>query len=78
MAEVGVMYRNVNLIQLYRHIIKAAKRFPSSKRDKIVEEIRICKSTCFPHLPFSSSLTFSLFQIFSFQGKCKADRFHID
>lgn len=34
------MYRNLNLIHLYRNIIKAAKRFPSRNRDKIVKEIR--------------------------------------
>ena len=28
------------MINLYRNIIKAAKKFPSKKRDKIVEEIR--------------------------------------
>ena len=34
------MYRNLNLLHLYRNIIKAAKRFPSRNRDKIVKEIR--------------------------------------
>ena len=34
------MYRNLNLVHLYRNIIKAAKIFPSKKRDKILQEIR--------------------------------------
>jgi len=29
------------ILQLYRHIIRAAKRFPSIKRDKIVNDIRL-------------------------------------
>jgi hypothetical protein len=40
MTEAIFMYRGINLIHLYRNIVKAAKRFPSKKRDKILREIR--------------------------------------
>lgn len=31
----------MDTLQLYRHILRHAKRFPSIKRNKIVEEIRL-------------------------------------
>lgn len=37
---IGTMYRNVNIINLYRDILRAAKVFPSSKREKIIIEIK--------------------------------------
>lgn len=35
-----VMTTPQEVLQLYRHIFRAAKRFPSIKRDKIVQDIR--------------------------------------
>lgn len=34
------MATSANVLQLYRDILKAAKRFPSIKRNKILEDIK--------------------------------------
>ena len=37
---IGTQFRNINILALYRDILHAAKVFPSSKREKIILEIK--------------------------------------